>query len=383
MAAKYPRKITESFLHSFSANRSGLYAITIVARCRSGAQIGQYGGEDLRVEIDGITFREIPAAAWNGTTLQGFTKMIIFLLPLKIGQHGLKFIPYRGAEIVSEPVVDFINNARNIAFSPNIQAEDGDRRPWYAVILVDLPLLALAVDATARWRKGDSDDIKLIIDGRVQENKFSVFRRAWYWLGNLFKKPKRQRHRFAKNLRRGTHSLELWADRQPTLHAIELDVGVMPRVPTVDDPRLTGDFRNDPEEVLLARLIFGEAENQSREAKIWVGGSVLNRVSGAAWKDTITDVILQSGQYDPFKKTDRRFPVIINPLGNHNPETAQAWRESYEIAQALITGAIQNPTEATHFHGIGVDQTWFMKNVVPHGRFLRQIDDTHFYWSPN
>lgn len=44
------------------------------------------------------------------------------------------------------------------------------------------------------------------------------------------------------------------------------------------------------------RLILGEAENQSKETKIWMAGSILNRVKATAWPNTIHDVILQTGQ---------------------------------------------------------------------------------------
>lgn len=74
------------------------------------------------------------------------------------------------------------------------------------------------------------------------------------------------------------------------------------RIPTVDDPCWTGDFRDDPDDILLARLIFGEAEDQSKEAKIWVGGSVLNRIRMKAWPNTLYDVILQKGKF--LKKID-------------------------------------------------------------------------------
>lgn len=390
---EYPKKITAKFSYAFTAKHTGLHTISILATCKSGKQIDRKGGEDLRVEIDGTTFREVPefarkqvnniASSWNGTNLQGLPKTLVFILDLDIGKHELTFTPHLGAEIISEPVVEPVTNHRDIVFAPNIQAEEGDRRSWYAVILVDLPLAHFTLEATALWRKQDSDDIKIVIDGQMQENTISAWRRTWYWLGSFFKKPERQKHTFSENLKEGVHSIELWADRQPTLHLIELDLGERPRVPTVDDPRWIGDFEKDPAEILLARLILGEAENQSREAKIWVGGSVLNRVGGAAWRDTVKKVILQPGQYDPFKDTDRRFPVIINPLDSGQPGTANAWRESYEIAQSLINGEIKNPTEATHFHGSTITRDWFIEHVVPNGRFLRQIDDTYFYWSPN
>ena len=52
-------------------------------------------------------------------------------------------------------------------------------------------------------------------------------------------------------------------------------------------------------------------------------------------------------------------------------------------AQGILSGKIKNPTEATHFHGQGVSQEWFLENIVPNSRFIKQIDDTFFYWSPN
>ncbi|MEK7618893.1 MAG: cell wall hydrolase [Patescibacteria group bacterium] len=155
------------------------------------------------------------------------------------------------------------------------------------------------------------------------------------------------------------------------------------RIPTANDPRWTGDFRDDPDDILFARLIFGEAENQSRGTKIFVGGSVLNRVSAKAWPGTVKDVILQKGQYDPFREKDSNFRKVIDPLKNVGRSRKAAWKESYDVAWGLLGGSIQNPSKATHFHGKGIDRGWFISNIVPKGRFLKKIDDTSFYWSPN
>jgi hypothetical protein len=43
----------------------------------------------------------------------------------------------------------------------------------------------------------------------------------------------------------------------------------------------------------------------------------------------------------------------------------------------------ENPTEATHFYGVGQNRESFEKNVVPDGKFIKKIGDTYFYWSPN
>lgn len=60
-----------------------------------------------------------------------------------------------------------------------------------------------------------------------------------------------------------------------------------------------------------------------------------------------------------------------------------AWQECHKISQDIISGKLENPTEATHFHGRGITKDWFLENVVPQGKFLRKIKDIYFYWSPN
>ena len=81
------KKITGRFDYHFYVSETGWHAISISARCKSGEQIQKRGGEDLRVEIDGRTFREIPAlsksqyqnipVSWNGAKLQGAKQTVI------------------------------------------------------------------------------------------------------------------------------------------------------------------------------------------------------------------------------------------------------------------------------------------------------------------
>src|SRR3989344_7791297 len=114
---KYPKKITEPFDYIFTTAQEGLYTLTLTARCQSGKQIGLRGGEDLRVEIDALKFREVPALAnvqyqdippaWNGTQLKGLSKTVIFLLWLHRGEHKIRFIPKKGASIEKEPSIKY------------------------------------------------------------------------------------------------------------------------------------------------------------------------------------------------------------------------------------------------------------------------------------
>lgn len=256
MIDSFPRKITTSFSHTISIEQFGLYAVSITARCQEKKFFGIWEEQNLRLEINGTQFREIPPEkniqlfnippAWNGVELRGLSKT-------------------------------------------------------------------------------------------------------------------------------------------PTLHQVGFDLGEFKpkRIPTVKDPKWTENFADDTDEMLLARLILGEAEDQLKEAKIWVGGAVLNRVDASAWPNTIHEVILQKGRYDPFKGSDRNFKKITNPLITNDKLRIATRYESYDIAQKLISGEIVNPTTATHFHGIGVTKDWFIEHLVPQGKFLKQIDDTYFYWSPN
>lgn len=401
MPKDLPNILTEKTQVSFAVPRLGLYAISITARCE--------GKNDLRVEIDGQLFREVPAKdniqkydvppAWNGSKLQGLKQTNIFLIKLDKGDHIITFFP-EGQARVEEWTQWRIEDSSNLVFDLNRQTEAGDKRPWFTFILVDLPLVSITAEASTSWHLFDGDDVKLIVDNEIEHNPDSKLWRDWIWHatpGQIFSGPKKEVKAFSKNLSSGIHYIEFWVDKTPTLHIIVLDLGELvtkepsvetdqpqSRIPTVDDPKWTGNFEDDTEVMILARLILGEAENQSEEARLWVAGSVLNRVTAKAWPDTIHKVIAQSGQYDPFKVVDNNFAKITDPL---NEDTSQLrlknWQECYRLAKKLLSGKIENPTTATHFNGKGIDREAFMDKYIPNGEFLRQIDDTYFYWSPN
>ena len=393
MSDSFPQKVIKKISHNISITEFGVYA----ARCQGKDFLGIRKEQNLRVEINDRQFREIPPekniqlwkipVAWNGTKLKGLSKTVVLILPLNVEDYVFNF--FADSEAVIEkfeykPVPDF----QNITFDLNERAEDGDRRPWYTFAFIDLPLLTLKADISTQWHFLDGDDVKLIIDNNVEPNSESDRHRDWMWSAKpaLFSKLKQEEKTFTTNLPVNTHYIEFWADKTPTLHKISFDLGGFKpkRIPTVKDPEWTEDFNDDIETMLLARLLLGEAETQSREAKLWVAGAVLNRVKAKAWPDTIREVILQRKQYDPFKSSDPNFSKITDPLGNDTSKLRlQNWQECYELAEKIISGKIANPTTATHFNGIGVDRDDFIEKYIPQGKFLKQIGDTHFYWSPN
>jgi hypothetical protein len=244
------------------------------------------------------------------------------------------------------------------------------------------------IEITASAKSKDEDLLVKIdnIEFPKKSGKKGLFDSEVAWNGSNLKGFEKTRLKtFEKefNLAPNLHYIELWTDRSPQIEEMKIVFTQPRRVPTVTDPKWTGDLRDDPDEILLARLIFGEARNQPREAKIWVASSVLNRVKSKAWPDTIQGVILQAGQYDPLKSPDSNYIYVIDPQRTSIQADITAWRESYEIARDIILGQIKNPTDATHFHGIGISKERFLQRVIPKGKFLKKIGDTYFFSSPN
>lgn len=233
----FKKQINKQYNHTFNIDKSGLVAVFVSARCRCKKQIRSNIDEDLRIEINGMKFREIPPqkyiqvfnipAAWNGSDLRGLKKTIVFLTVLNKGDHIVSLIPKNSA-FIEEIKVQELSGKQDVYLEIEEQAEDGDRRPWYTFVLVDLALKEFSADVTVKWRGLDSDDVKLIINGEIKKNNLSILHRYWLWSANIFRKllrRERQTKSFQEDLSKSIHCIEFWADRMPILHEITLNLG--------------------------------------------------------------------------------------------------------------------------------------------------------------
>jgi len=237
MMTKIKKKITAPYTHSFRIKKSGLVAIFISARCKSKQQIKSNIDEDLRVEINGASFRELQPekyiqqynipASFNGSKLKGLKKTVVFFAILKKGENEISLIPKTSAFVESIEIQE-MEDQKNISLTINEQAEDGDRRPWFTFILVFASLESFTISAEVQYRFGDSDDIKIIIDGAVQKQKQSYVHRFWVFAGNVIKKIKQkkaqQEKTFFPNLSKDRHYIEIWADRTPKLNSVAFKI---------------------------------------------------------------------------------------------------------------------------------------------------------------
>jgi hypothetical protein len=389
------KKIVGTFEYDFNVMQDGLYSIAITARCKSSAQLGIQGGEDLVVDINGRTLREVPPidrpqyqnipSAWNGTKLKDLKKTIIFLVVLTKGNHRLSFTAIPSATLEHEPQIKDIADGTRTTFPLDDVAEDGDRRPWYTFALIDLPLKSFSVDITASWRGVDHDDAKLIVDGVVKRHPAALLHRYWLWSGSLLNKllgHERQLKAFQGSLPKAIHYIELWADRMPTLHNISFNLGQeqFKRIPTVDDPRWTGDFADDTDQMILARVIFSEARSAklSERARVAVGWSIKNRVQDfqSRWSTSYFKVITQKAQYSSLSIGDPNRSYVDDPIGTGNILDKKAWIRCYEIAGNILANSVEDPTGgANHFYDESIrTPSWATKNT-----FIIKIDTLFFH----
>lgn len=382
MPKDLPEVLTEKTQISFSVPKSGLYAISVTARCK--------GKNDLRVQIDERLFREIPPEkniqkydippAWNGSKLQGLKQTNIFLLRLDEGEHIITFFP-EGQAQVEEWTQWRIENPSNIIFSLNQQAENGNGRPWFTFILVDLPLVSITAEMSISWHLFDGDDVKLIVDNEIEHNPDSKLWRNWVWHATprqIFSGVRKEQKTFSKNLQQGIHYIELWADKTPTLHQVVLNLGkVEPdaepkpepqNTPSVDNPQWTKNFADDSDQIILARALFGEARDVlvPDEARIAVSWVIRHRVESSRWPNTYWEVITTPSQFSSFTLGDPNRAYVENPLHKDSTIDKKAWKHAYEIAEKVINGRLSDPSNgANHYYDDSINAPPWAKDQQP------------------
>jgi len=380
---------------------SSFHLITITARARSEKQIskGETDDEELVVKIDGKTFPKIGSkealldspAAFNGGQIHNLSKTVYFLTFLQGNDHTIiletdkphNTATFEGAKIYT------LDLDEKLKLKIEKQAEDGDRRSWITVALDNLPLASVTISTTYSRRKWDSDDVKVKIDGRTYKNVFTTIKHfLWRFAGSLLPKilpTLTETETFTPNLPQGLHYIEFHADRMPILHNLVIDFGEKPqppkRVPTIDDPKWTGSFDDDTEDMLLARVIFGEAENQPREAKVGVGFTVLNRVKKQRpnWGFTNREVVLKEDQYDALWNKNTR-DKVRDPLADAGEKRRKEWSDSYGVAKGVLAGTLTDPTlNATNFHSFSEKERFRFPSWATEQNFKVKLGDIYFY----
>lgn len=242
------RRVTGKEDLILSLDNSGLYLIKIAARVRDKKQLQGTRDEYLRIEIDGKKFPPDSPAVFAGGKLKGLKETIFFIISLKSGKHTVSLYADQGADLESFKI-SHLSDDSTLEMGINERAEDGDRRPWVIFVLVDLSFISVTSAITYSRRKRDSDDVKVIIDGKIQGNVFRTIKHfLWHFAGSLLPKnsSKTENITFTPNLSQGLHFIEFWADRMPSLQSVSFSGLVT--------AKLTDEVRYEK-----ARIIWGTA----------------------------------------------------------------------------------------------------------------------------
>jgi len=117
------------------------------------------------------------------------------------------------------------------------------------------------------------------------------------------------------------------------------------------------DFNLDSDQVILARMIFGEARNCSDLEKVAVAYTALNRANdGKVWNGTnVKEAVLKKWQYSCFNKDDPNLPKLKNP----EKYDFNSFQKCLEIAGKVLKGEYKDPTNgATHYHTKEINPNW-------------------------
>ena len=116
----------------------------------------------------------------------------------------------------------------------------------------------------------------------------------------------------------------------------------------------TEDFTTDSQQILLARVLYGEARSESRATKEAIASTILNRTKKHVWwgKSNYSNfsdyslhaIVLKPSQYSCFNSNDPNLVQLKNPHGN-------AWQECLAVSKDVLDGKVKDSTSgSTHYH---------------------------------
>lgn len=126
----------------------------------------------------------------------------------------------------------------------------------------------------------------------------------------------------------------------------------------------TSDFNKDSEELLLARLILGEAENCGTLEKIAVAYTAINRTKRD--NETLKEVILKPHQYSCFNPDTNSNIFLKDPLKRNKKE----FLKCLSLAKEILKGQYKDPTNGAtfYFNPSSVKEPSWTRNLKKIGR---------------
>ena len=128
----------------------------------------------------------------------------------------------------------------------------------------------------------------------------------------------------------------------------------------------TTNFTNDTEQVLLARMLFGEARNCTDEEKIAVAYTAVNRARDKKkWNgETVREAILKPWQYSCLNNNDPNKSKLMNPM-SYDPKS---FERCLTISSNVLASKYEDLSKgATHYFNPNIVTPSWATNMIKIG----------------
>lgn len=246
----YHTRITKDFSLNVRIASEGVYVVVVRARASAWWQrITQFLRRYFQDDHLSVNLASTGELAWNGNDLKGLEQINIFLTQLFPGNQGISFRVKQQPTLLSVAIYEVANtkNPNLVDVIPS-SIEDGNRRPLVKLVTADGLVRNITIEATVWVGRQhavffrDDDDLKAIIDSEVVKNDLPKSHRDWYWCGQAQNHQSSARRTLTKELSdEKQHTIELYADRTPTMLRFELALSAGNAPPVFDKQHVIDD----------------------------------------------------------------------------------------------------------------------------------------------
>lgn len=174
---------SSSFSSNFETESADYYVVTIAAKASAWWQNWPqflrrlFKDDNLVVKLDNSPLE----LKWNGNDLKGLEQINIFFAKLSVGAHTLTFKAEQTPIITNIKVYEIkVSNPDLIEILPP-EIQDGDRRPIYKLAFTSL------TGRDHRLFQDDDDDLQVVVDNKIIENRLPKAHKNWFWCGRAQK----------------------------------------------------------------------------------------------------------------------------------------------------------------------------------------------------
>ena len=125
----------------------------------------------------------------------------------------------------------------------------------------------------------------------------------------------------------------------------------------------TSDFSSDSDEILLARMLFGESRDCTYKEKLAIGYTVINRANdGKKYNgENVREVILKDKNYSCFNNNNPNRVILMDPE-MYEPKS---WRECLQSSRDILSNkSIESNKGQTNYHTRRSHPYWSSSDIL-------------------